>query len=171
MNPRSLPRLESCLVGKVKRHDNFAEASPMDAQRCVVRSDENCLLILLAFTWEMLKTVISVCTIPSSINPLCFGGESKSPWRNVTSTKIPDILYVQKLFLASEEFTSLIWLTFFRFYLANVVNQDWIHLIDSQIMVIRDRISFIFKASVVDRHPPPSSFWGELTSLDDDDIE
>jgi hypothetical protein len=27
-----------------------------------------------------------------------FGGESKSPLKNVTSTKIPDIRYVQKLF-------------------------------------------------------------------------
>jgi hypothetical protein len=37
----------------------------------------------------------------------------------------------------------LIRLSYFLFYLTNLVNQDWFYLIDSQIMVNRDRISII----------------------------
>jgi hypothetical protein len=81
-----------------------------------------------------------------------FGGANQSPFKNVTSNKMnfstdirnfPDICDVQKLFLAQEEFSLLIWLNCFHFYFTNLVNQDWFYLIDSQIMVNRDRISFI----------------------------
>jgi hypothetical protein len=37
----------------------------------------------------------------------------------------------------------LIRLSYFSFYLTNLVNQDWFYLIDSQIMVNRDGISII----------------------------
>jgi hypothetical protein len=67
-----------------------------------------------------------------------------SPKQEDTGTKIPvSIHYVQKLFLAQEEFSLLIRLKFSSFYSTNLVNQDSFYLIDSQIIFNRDRISVI----------------------------